>query len=233
MLRAKTDTLRTRRGWGFGQRLLDSNLGEGWRSHSERCKSEPAGRAGESAGRGEGVPLPGRCRHFPVQCPVPSPGPVHLCTGNFTPASAFTAGTPQQPTPPPAGFRGAGRGSARPPRTLRPSPASLQKQPRQVHLAAGGRLGTGPSEPLTVTLGMLSGACRLGDRTRGCPLLPPVTAPALPRAPQALGLPARRRRGRAARRAVMWRDSLRTAAGYTRGAAARLRSALSSRKLQP
>ncbi|XP_077898266.1 LOW QUALITY PROTEIN: mitochondrial lactate dehydrogenase regulator [Ictidomys tridecemlineatus] len=89
---------------------------------------------------------------------------------------------------------------------------------------------------------MLSSASRLGAPRSPLELLP-LPAPAPPRLPlvrlplpsgsRGARAPGGRRRGRAGRRTVMWRDSLCTAAGYAFGAGTRLRSVLSSRKLQP
>lgn len=216
-------------------------------------EDEAAGRAGEIWGRrrgGRGALAAGTVPAFP--CPPTSASHLVLPTcaqvtsdssqrhrsvhpsalpfgspcprpGFWAQAEAWLVLPPSTPAPPP-----------------RPGPALLQKRPRQVQLLAGA------SHKPERAPGARTGHAQWRPRAKGSALAPGAAAPAPPRPslprrglarlPPPLrlpgaGLPARRRRrrGRAGRRAVMWRDSLCTAAGYAPGrrAAAALGSLLS------
>lgn len=154
---------------------------------------------------------------FLVHWLVPSPGPLHLCTGNLrlesvtqlnVPTSAFTFSPILTLA---TAYPACGWVSGHKTRISQlPRRQLLQKQPRQVQLLVG------TSEHAQASTGQSHWACSVAPQVWGlelalrdiapaphCPtlsFLPPARSrqpPTCPQTPEALGLPARRRRGRA------------------------------------
>lgn len=98
-----------------------------------------------------------------------SSGPLHLCTGKLrlasvTPLNAFAAAFTFSPATHPTVYPASGWVSGHRPSLSSFLLSCVAAETAAASAATGGRLGTSLSEPRTVTLGMLSGACRLGAR---------------------------------------------------------------------
>lgn len=137
----------------------------------QRCKSKMRLQAmlGKSGGKGRGVLTIGIVPGFPctvTSAVIRSFAPVHrysqTCVSDTAQCTRLSFHL--QPSSLPTVYPASGWVSGHGPRLSSFLLSCVAAQTAAASAATCGRLGTSPSEPRTVTLGMLSGACRLGAR---------------------------------------------------------------------